>query len=59
LTIKFAHEQILCLYFLTYYSNCNLYLYINLPFIYLRLSIYSVVKYPFPTIVENKTLLNY
>ena len=25
LTIKFTHEQILCLYFLTYYSNCNLY----------------------------------
>ncbi len=26
-------------------------------FIHLRLSIYSVVKYLFPTIVENKTLL--
>jgi hypothetical protein len=29
----------------------------KLTFIYLRLSIYSVVKYLFPTIVENKTLL--
>jgi hypothetical protein len=25
LTIKFTHEQISRLYFLTYYSNCNLY----------------------------------
>ena len=45
LTIKFTHEQIS----LSSILNCNLY--------YLRLSIYSVVKYLFPTIVENKTLL--
>jgi hypothetical protein len=57
LTIKFTHEQILCLSLLTFILIATCISYINLPFIYLRLSIYSVVKYLFSTIVENKTLL--